>query len=81
MSDELQILKADSKLLKEAIFGNPANIRDQPGIIAEQNRQSVAQDRTNEILMDLKKDVTRIIYMFGGALITGVVSLFVKLLH
>lgn len=81
MHDEITELKEGLKLHREVLFGDPTNIKENPGVLFEQARMSIAQDRTNEILTDLKKDVTRIIYMFGGALITGVVSLFVKLLH
>lgn len=67
MSDDL---KQDVSLLNKAVFGDRDNPKDSPGVIAELARMSMVQERTNEILTELRNAVLWI----NRLLVTGFVT-------
>jgi hypothetical protein len=67
MQDELD---KEVDLLNKAVFGDRENPKESPGVIAELARMSMVQERTNEILMELRNAVLWI----NGLLVTGVIT-------
>lgn len=54
--------------------GDPKNLNDSPGVIAEQRRMGQEQARTNEILTELRGDLRRINWMILAGFITALLS-------
>lgn len=57
-----------------AIFGSPDNIKEAPGLIAEQMKMALQQERTNEILTELVDSVKWINRLIMGAIVTGLLA-------
>lgn len=77
MPDELP---RDVARLNKAVFGDRDNLKDFPGVIAEQSRMSMVQERTNEILMELRNAVLWINGILVTGFITGLLTLLFKAL-
>lgn len=74
MNDELhETVRLHDRLLR----GNPENIKDEPGVIAEQRLMSMEQKRTNEILLELRSAVLWIV----GLVMTGFVTALIALVY
>lgn len=71
MSDEL---KEKVHQLDKAVFGDRENPSEMPGLIADRDRMSFEQRRTNEILTELKESVQWLSRAVIGAIITGIVG-------
>ncbi len=77
MSDDLKE-RVDAHHI--AIFGDPRNMKTSPGILLEQARMSSVQERTNEILSELKGAVVWISRVIVTGFITGLVAIFFKVI-
>jgi galactokinase/mevalonate kinase-like predicted kinase len=75
MEDET---KALVELHHRTLFGDPSNYRDAPGVIADQMKMSREQERTNEILTELRDAVMRINWMIIAGFITAIGSVIYK---
>ncbi len=75
MSDEL-LMRV--KLHDKVLFGDPENIDERPGVIAEQRRQSSVQMRTNEILTEVRNAVMWIVGIVLTGFVTAVMALVYK---
>lgn len=64
-------LRAKVELHHEVLFGDPQNMKDQPGIVFEQMR-------TNEILTELRGIVVRINWLLVSGFIIAVGALVIK---
>lgn len=64
--------------LDKAVFGDRANPRDNPGLIADHAAMRSSLDRTNEILMELRNAVLWINGLLVTGFITGLVALVFK---
>ncbi len=61
----------------KVLFGDPSNIKESPGVIADQMRMGFEQARTNEILTELRNAVLWIV----GLILTGVVTAVLALVY
>lgn len=72
----------DVRILKKGMFGDPNNPKDFPGLFAQMQMQSVAQDRTNEILSEIREEFKShgrwIFRLVAGILITAFIGLVMK---
>ena len=69
--------KEKVELHHKVLFGDPANIKESPGVIADQMRMGLEQARTNEILMELRNAVLWIV----GLILTGFVTALLALVY
>lgn len=60
------------------LFGDPENISEKPGVIAEQRRMSQEQKRTNEILMEVRNSLIWIVGIVLSGVLTAVLALVYK---
>lgn len=75
MSDDIRE-KVDAHQI--AIFGDPRNMKASPGIINEQARMSQVQERTNEILSELRNAVLWINRIIVTGFITALIAIVLK---
>jgi len=62
----------------KAIYGDPDNMREAPGLFAEQARMSFEQARTNEILIELRDSLMRINWLLISAFVVGLIAVVFK---
>ena len=61
-----------------AIFGNPDDMKDAPGIIADISRISFQQGRTNEILGEVRDSLGRINWLLISAFVLALIAVVFK---
>ena len=61
-----------------AIFGNPDDMKDAPGIIADISRISFQQGRTNEILGEVRDSLGRINWLLVAGFLTAIMAVIFK---
>lgn len=66
----MQELQNDVNRLNDAVFGSRDNPTEQPGLIAEHRSMRMVQERTNEILTELKNAVLWI----NGLIVLGFIT-------
>ncbi len=71
-------INRDVDLLNKAVFGDRDDPKNSPGIISEQARMSMVQERTNEILTELRNAVLWINGLLVTGFITGLVAVVFK---
>lgn len=74
----MEELKEDVLLLKKAVFGDPADLKEHPGIISELTILSTSLQRTNEILSQLREDIRRFIWIIVGLGSSAVIAFLFK---
>jgi hypothetical protein len=78
ISDEkMDALKSDVAVVKIALFGDPADSNQRPGLISEVRRLEMKQDQANEILSDIRRDIRYVAMAVVGAVIAGILKLVV----
>lgn len=82
MSDELS---GRLDVLENVVLGDPKNLKSNPGVVAELSRTSFELSRTNEMLADVKADISkirgdlgRVNWMFIGLIATAIGNLILK---
>jgi len=70
-SDEM---RETVRMHHRAIFGNPDDLKDAPGIIADISRISFQQERTNEILMEVRDSLSRINWLLISAFVVALIA-------
>ncbi len=71
LEDLARKVESHDKMLR----GDPDNINEKPGVIAEQRLMAVEQKRTNEILMELRNAVMWIVGLVVSGFVTAVLAL------
>ena len=61
-----------------AVFGDPDNMRSNPGVIMSVARLEEKQEETNRILNDLRGDFQRVAWIIVTANILGLLALLFK---
>ena len=69
-----EVLRERVHLHDRVIFGDPEN-PEMRGLIADRDRMSFEQKRTNEILTELKNSVQWLSRAVVGAILTGIVGI------
>ncbi len=61
-----------------ALFGDPDNIKEQPGVIADIVTMSVEQERTNEILTEVRNGILCIVALVMTGFVTALLTIVYK---
>ena len=72
MTDET---KEIVKLHHRVLFGDPENIKEQPGLLADHAIMSIKQERTNEILMEVRNALLWVVGIIMTGFVTAVLAL------
>lgn len=75
MSEEL---KDRVNIHHKVLFGDPENMKEMPGVIAEQARMSFEQGRTNEILTEVRDSLSKINWLLISAFVLAIIGLVFK---
>lgn len=70
--------KETVKLHHRVLFGNPENIKEQPGLLADHAIMSIKQQTTNDILMELRGWIIAGVGVIMLGFLTAVIALVYK---
>jgi hypothetical protein len=71
MKQQMAETKVEVDLLSKAVFGDPADLRARPGMVAEQVKTNAALAQQNEILTGFRKDFRKAAWMLVGLMLVG----------
>lgn len=64
--------------LDKAVFGDRDNIKEQPGLVAEQSRLADALDTTNKILTEVRNGVLCVVALVMTGFVTALLTIVYK---
>jgi hypothetical protein len=78
MEDEL---KETVAVHHKVLFGDPSDLKNNPGIVHEQTRLADRQEEANKILFSVQGDIRWIVRLLLGGFVTAVMAMVYKGLH